>query len=206
MKRSFVISDWFYRFSHSLRRNKFAVLLYALLCLLFTVVGIAVGANISEKTEYVLRNSGAIFKFLRGESGIFAYFFLELLLSAVYCGFASSVFFNRATTFLSLAPSAYRSYVLGMNVSVIIAVFSVSAVPMLLVVYIPACIVDIVVLCMLSYRCFAFATLNRCGMPSKPDLKEYYKCVVSYFFVPAAVLIIKAIALSLFGSALIGIV
>ena len=80
MKRTYVISDFFFRLSHTIRRNKSFVLLYALLCLLFLVVGVAVGANMSDKTEYVLRNGAPIFKFLRGDNGIVAYFFIDFLL------------------------------------------------------------------------------------------------------------------------------
>lgn len=206
MRRSFAISDWLYRLSHSMRRNRFALLLYGMLCLLFLVVGIAVGVNVSEKAEYVLRNNAVIFKFLRGDTGIVAFFFLEFVFAGIYILFSASVFFNRPLSFLSLAPCAYRSYVLGMNVSIIISVYSVSAVPMLLVLYIPACIVEVVVLCMVSYKCFTFVSINRCCLPSKPDLREYYKQLLSYIFATAVALLLKAITLALFGSALIGIV
>lgn len=206
MKRSFAISDWLYRISHTVRRNRFVVLLYALLCLLFLVVGIAVGINIVDKTAFILRNSSPIFGYLRGDNGIVTYFFLDLLLTGIYCLFAASMFFYRALTFLSLVPCAYRSYVLGMNVSVIVVVYSVSALPMLFVFFIPVCIIEIFIMCLVSARCFNFASLNRGCMPSKIDVKEYYRAFLQYFFVVAVGALVKAITVALFGSALIGIV
>ncbi|MCH5154736.1 MAG: hypothetical protein J1F71_05940 [Clostridiales bacterium] len=205
MKRTYVISDFFYRLSHTLRRNKSCVLLYAMVCLLFLVVGIAVGANMSEKTEYVLRNGAPIFKFLRGDNGIVAYFFLDFLLSCVYMLFAASMFFFRALTFVSVVPCAYRSYVLGVNTCILIVVFSVSALPMLFVTFVPVCIIEIVILCMVSFRCFSFSALNRRCTPSAPDIKLYYKGLLSYVFVLAIFGVIKAVTLVLFGSALIGV-
>lgn len=205
MKRAFVISDWFYRLSHTVRRNKSYVLLYSLLCLLFLVVGVAVGANMSDKTDYVLRNGAPIFKFLRGDIGIVAYFFIDLMLSFVYCLFSASMFYFRALTFLSLVPCAYRAYVLGANTCIIIVVFSVSALPMLFVAFVPVCIIEITILCMISFRCFYFSSLNRRCMPSIVDIKMYYKGLLSYLFVLAVFTLIKAVTLVLFGSALIGV-
>lgn len=206
MKRSFAISDWFYRLSHTVRRNRFAVLVYTLICLLFLVVGIAVGINVSDKAEFVLRNNAPVFRFLRGDSGIVAFFFIDLLLTSVYCLFTASLFFYRALTYVSLAPCMYRSYVLGMNTSIIIVVFSVSSLPMLFVLFVPICIIEIFILCMLSARCFRFASLN-CGCwPSKIDVLEYYRCFLQYLFAVAVCTLIKAITLALFGSALIGVI
>ncbi|MDE6294052.1 MAG: hypothetical protein K2L88_05470 [Clostridiales bacterium] len=206
MRRTYVISDFFYRLSHTLKRNRFTVLLYSLLCLLFLVVGVAVGANMSDKTEYVLRNGAAIFKFLRGDSGIVAFFFIDFFMGSIYCIFTVSMFINRVTVFISLAPCAYRSYVLGVNTCVIIVVFSVSALPMLFVTFVPVCIIEIVVLCMLSYRCFCFTALNRRCFPAWSDIKCYYKGILSYIFALAIFTLIKAITLILFGSALIGVI
>lgn len=206
MKRTFVISDWFYKLSHTLRRNRPTVVLYTLVCLLFLVVGIAIGANMSDKTDYVLRNGAGIFMFLRGDRGIFAYFFTDYLLSCVYCIFAASMFFNRVIVFISVVPCAYRAYVLGMNTSIIIAVFSVSSLPMLFVTFVPVCIVEIVILCMVSFRCFGFAALNRRCSAAWVDIKHYYKGLLSYLFVLAIFVLIKSVTLALFGSALIGVI
>lgn len=205
MRRTYVISDWFYRLSHTVRRNRSCVLLYSLLCMLFLVVGVAVGANMSDKTEYVLRNGAAIFKFLRGDNGIVAYFFIDLMLSCVYCLFSASMFYFRALTFLSIVPCAYRAYVLGANTCIIIVVFSVSALPMLFVAFVPICIIEIVILCMVSFRCFNFWSLNRRCTPSLVDIRLYYKGLLSYIFALAVFTLIKAVTLVLFGSALIGV-
>lgn len=205
MRRSFAISDWFYSFSHSVKRNRFTVIVYSLVCLLFLVVGIAVGISVEDKGEFLTRNNSVIFGFLRGDTGIFTFFFIDFAFSAVYCLFAASMFFNRFIVFLSVAPCAYRSYLLGMNASVIIAVFTVSAVPMLFVVYIPACIVEIAIMCLLSQKCFEFnAGAGGCS-PSKIDIIQYYKNVLRYIFVLVVVLIVKSITLVLFGSGLVGI-
>lgn len=206
MKRSLAISDWFYRLSHTVRRNRFTVLIYALICLLFLVVGIAVGINVSDKSEFVLRNNAPVFRFLRGDSGIVAFFFIDISLTSVYCLFASSLFFYKALTYVSLAPCMYRAYVLGMNTSIIIVVFSVSSLPMLFVLFVPICIIEVFILCLLSARCFKFASLN-CGcMPSKIDVIEYYRGFLQYIFAVAVCTLIKAITLALFGSALIGVI
>lgn len=206
MKRTYALSDWFCRLSHAVRRNRFPVLAYAVLCLLFLTVGIAVGVGLSNKSAFVLRNTAPIFQFLRGDIGIFALFFRDFFPSAVYCVFAASMFFYRALAFISVAPSAYRAYVLGMNVGVIIAVFSVSAIPLLFVAYIPVCLIEIAVLCTLSFKCFVFSSLN-CGcFPSKTDVREYYKDVARFIFAIAMLSAVKTVMLSLFGSALIGII
>lgn len=205
MKRSYAISDWFYRLSHIIRRNRFALLLYVLICVLFIVVGVAVGANISDKAEFALRNGAGIFVFLRGERGIFAFFFIDVLTTGVYCIFAASMFFVRVASFLSVAPCAYKSYVLGCNVTVIIGVYSVSAIPMLFVAFIPVCIVEIGVLCIISCKCFAFVSLNGRCSPSAIDIKEYYKALLPYLLIVVILILIKAVTLLLFGSALIGV-
>lgn len=205
MRRTYVISDFFYRLSHSLKRNKISVLLYSLVCLLFLVVGVAVGAGVSDKAQYVVRNGAPIFKFLRGDSGIVAFFFTDFLLSSVYCIFAASMFINRVIVFISVAPCMYRSYVLGMNTCIIIAVFSVSSLPMLFVAFIPVCIVEIVILCMASYRCFCFTAVNYRCFPSSADIKHYYRGSTSYIMALAILSLIKAVTLALFGSALIGV-
>lgn len=206
MRRVFAVSDWYYRISHIIKRNKFAVLLYVLICLLFLVVGIAVGASVSDKSEFIIRNGASLFKFLRGDIGVISYFFREYLLLLVYSAFATSMFFYRALAFVSLAPCVYKSYVLGMNVSIVIVVFSVSSVPLLMVAFVPICIAEVVILCILSFKCFAFAAVNRCGFPSRYDIKYYYKPLVKYIFIIAAAMFVKVITLALFGSALIGIV
>lgn len=206
MKRTYVISDWFYRLSHTIKRNRPTVVLYTLLCLLFLVVGIAIGANMTDKTDYVLRNGSGIFMFLRGDRGIFAYFFTDYLLTCVYCIFAASMFFNRVIVFISVVPCAYRAYVLGMNTSIIIAVFSVSSLPMLFVTFVPVCIVEIVILSMISFRCFGFSALNRRCSAAWVDIKCYYKGLLSYLFVLIIFVLIKSVTLALFGSALIGVI
>lgn len=206
MRRSFAVSDWFYRFSHSVRRNRFTVILYALICLLFLVVGITVGISVEDKGDFVARNSSVIFGFLRGDTGIFAFFFIDFAFATVYCLFAASMFFTRVTVFLSVAPCMYRSYVLGMNVSVIIAVFSVSALPMLFVLFIPACLIEIAIMCLLSKKCFEFNAGAGGCRPSKIDILQYYKSVLQYIFVLAVVILAKSITLALFGSGLVGIV
>ena len=206
MKRSLAVSDWFYRLSHTVKRNKFAVAVYVLMCLLFLVVGIAVGAGMNDKTAFIIHNKSGVFLFLTGERGVFAFFFVDLLLSWVYCIFAASMFFFKALTYLSVASCIYRSYVLGLNTCIIIVVYSVSALPMLLVAFIPMCIAEIIILCMLSFGCFSFASLNRCGMPSKYDIKIYYKGLIKYLIAVAVCVLIKTVTLALFGSALIGVV
>ena len=206
MKRSLVISDWFYSLSHTIKRNRVVTVVYALICLLFLVVGIAVGITVSDKIEYVTRNGAVIFKYLRGDIGIVTFFFFDFGLTVVYCLFAASMFFNKALAFLSLAPCAYRSYVLGMNTSIIIVVYSVSAIPMLFVLFVPMCIIEITLLCMLSFRCFKFNAMNGSCMPSKTDVIVYYKGTLQYIFVLAVCMLAKSITVVLFGSALIGIV
>lgn len=206
MKRSFAISDWFYRLSHNIKRNRFYVIIYSLLCLLFLVVGIAVGINVNDKVAFVLRNSAGIFRFLRDDIGIVTFFFLDLLFTCIYCLFAASMFFYKALTFLSIMPCLYKSYVLGMNASVIIVVFSVSSIPMLFVLYVPVCLIEIIILCMVSFRCFKFYAMN-CGCsPSRVDVRYYYKELLQYIFIIVVCALIKAITLALFGSALIGII
>lgn len=206
MKRSLAISDWFYRLSHTVKRNRFAVVVYILLCLLFLVVGIAVGANMGDKTAYVLRNKSVVFGYLRGDSGIVAFFFTDVAVSCIYCVFSASMFFFKVLTYVSVAPCMYRSYVLGLNVCIIISVYSVSSLPMLFVAFVPICIAEIIVLCIISFGCFRFASLNRCGMPSKPDIKLYYKGLLAYIFAIAVMTLVKAVLLALFGSALVGVV
>ncbi|MCH5165763.1 MAG: hypothetical protein J1G01_05120 [Clostridiales bacterium] len=206
MKRTFAVSDLFYRLTHTIKRNRFSVLLYIAICLVFLVVGIAVGVNVTNKTDFVLRNNASIFRFLRGDIGIVTYFFLDLLMTCIYALFAASMFFYKALTFLSIMPCAYRSYILGMNVSIIIVVFSVSSIPMLFVLYVPICIIEIIVLCMLSFGCFRFYAMNGSCMPSKADIKFYYKNVLSVIIFLAVCTLVKAAMLALFGSALIGII
>lgn len=192
--------------SHTVKRNKFAVVVYALLCLLFLVVGIAVGAGMSDKVAFIIHNRSGIFRYLTGDRGIFAFFFFDLLLSVIYCLFAASMFFFKALAYLSVAPCIYRSYVLGTNTCIIIAVYSVSALPMLFVLFIPMCLAEILILCILSFGCFGFASLNRYGMPCKYDIKMYYKNIIRYLVAVAVCAIIKAVTLVLFGSALIGVI
>ncbi len=206
MRRIYVISDWFYRLTHTIKRNRPALVIYALISLLFLIIGIAVGVNVSDKTDYVLRNRSPLFSFLRGDSGVAAFFFIELITTTVYCLFALTLFFKRPLSFLSIAPCMYKSYSLGMQVSVTIAVFSASSLPMLFVFFVPMCIIEICVTCIMSYKCLAFAALNGRCSPSRPDIKEYYASAIPYFFVIAGCTLFKVMSVALFGSALIGVV
>ncbi len=206
MRRSYAISDWFYRLTHSVKRNRSAVVIYALITLLFLIIGIAVGVNIDDKTSYVLHNRSPIFAFLRGDSGVVSMFFVDLVTTAVYCLFTLSMFFKRPLSFLSLAPCMYMAYSLGMRTTVIIAVFSASALPLLFVFYVPVGIIEIIVVCILSYKCLAFAALNGRCSPSKPDIKAYYCSAIPFFFVVAVCTLVNAVTAALFGSALIGVV
>ncbi|MBD5132307.1 MAG: hypothetical protein HDT28_06970 [Clostridiales bacterium] len=206
MKRTYVITDWVYRLGHSIRRNKIVVALYALICVLFLVVGIAVGVGVNDKHTFILNNGAPIFKFLRGGIGIFTFFIFDFVLISVYTVFAASVFFYKPLAFLSLVPCAYRAYVLGLNVSIIVVVFTVSALPMLFVLYVPICLIEIVVVCFASFGCFKFNALN-CGcMPSRVDVKQYYVGVLQYIIILAACVLVKTITLGLFGSSLVGII
>ena len=206
MRRIFVISDWFYRLSHSLKRNRTAVLIYALISLLFLIIGIAIGVNIGDKTDYILRNRSPIFAFLRGSSGVAAFFFLEFLSTSVYCVFTITLFFKRPLSFFSIAPCMYKSYTLGIHVSVIVGVFSAPALPMLFVFFVPINIIEIGILCMLSYKCLAFAALNGRCSPSKPDVKAYFASTIPYFIAVGVCTFIKVLTVALFGSSLIGVV
>lgn len=206
MRRSYVISDLFFRFTHCFKRNVTSVLVYSLFAAVFLVIGIAVGVKIDDKTEYVLRNGAVVFRFLRGDINVVVFFFYDAALSLLYCAFSCSMFFTRALSYLSFAPFMYKSYALGLRVSAIAVVFSGSSVPMLLVFYIPACLVDIAICCMLSFKCRSFRYECGKGMPSKPDIKFYYSSCVPFFIATAACSLIKAFSAALFGSALIGVI
>lgn len=206
MRRSFVISDFFYRLNHVIKRNRLAVIVYTLSSLLFLIIGIAVGINIGDKTEYVLRNSAVIFGFLRGDKGTIAFFFIDFTLTAVYGLFAASMFFHKAAAFLSLAPCFYRSYELGLQSCVILTVFSAPSIPMLFVLFIPVCLVEIFIICMLSYKSFALAALGCGRAPSSVDIKVHYKSTLPFFIAIAVCTLVKVVTVSLFGSALIGVV
>ena len=206
MRRSYIITDKFYRLSHSLRRNRGAVIVYSLTALLFLVIGIAIGVTIADKTAYAMRNGAPIFRSLRGDSGAFSFFFLTFLFSALYALFAASMFYFKATSFLSVAPYLYSSYALGVYTCVIIGLYSASALPMLFVLYIPMCLIEIVIFCMLSYRCIAFAALNGRCAPSAADVKQYYKETIPYLIALAVCALVKTVTVVLFGSALVGII
>ncbi len=93
-----------------------------------------------------------------------------------------------------------------MHTCIIIAVFSASSLPMLFVLFVPIGLIEICLLCVMSYRCFVFAAANvRCS-PSKIDIKQYYKSALPYVFVIIACALLKALTVSLFGSALIGVI
>ncbi len=205
MRRSYIVSDWFYRVSHVIKRNRAAVVLYALCVLLFLILGIAIGVNVGDKTAYILRNKAPIFVYLRGDIGAVAFFFTDFLMTLVYAVFALSMFFHRVAAFLSLAPCMYKAYSLGMQATVIVTVYSASSMPMLFVFFVPVCIIEIAVICMLSFKCFAFASLNvRCS-PSKADVKEHYVTAIPFVLALVFCALIKAVTAVLFGSALIGV-
>lgn len=206
MRRSYLITDWFYRLSHIIRRNRSAVLLYALCCLLFLVIGVAFGINIADKTSYAERNSSAIFCFLRGDVGIVSFFFIDVSVTFLYCVFGTSMFIFRITAILSIAPCIYRAYALGMHTCVIVSVFSASALPMIFVLFVPIEIVEIGIMCILSHRCISFASLNGRCMPSRSDVKEYYRSALPFVFIVIVLTLTKAFTVALFGSALIGII
>ncbi len=206
MRRTYVISDFFYRLFHAVKRNRGAVIVYALCSVVFVVIGVAIGVNVADKTEYALRNGAPVFSFLRGDSGAAAFFFIELLFSVLYAALASGMFFARPLTLLSFAPCMYRSYTLGMHVCIIVGVYSASALPMLFVFFVPAVIVEIAVYCILSFNCRRFCSENYKCSPSKIDIKEYYKSLLPYAVILAATCLIKTFSVVLFGSALIGVI
>ena len=206
MRRTFAISDWFFMLSHRFKRNRVAVLIYALLCLLFLVIGIAIGVNISDKAGYALKNGAVIFAFLRGERSAFTYFLIDALLTLLYALFAASMFFFKVMPFLSVAPCLYKAYSLGMQSSIIIIVYSASSLPMLFVLFIPAHVVSIIVLCILSRKCFEFSAINGRCSPSRADIAAYYKSLIPYALIIIACSLVTTVTVTLFGSALIGVI
>ncbi len=87
MRRTYIISDWFFRLTHAVKRNRGSVIVYALLTLVFIIVGIAIGANVPDKVAYITMNRAPLFAYLRGDSGAAAFLFLELFICAVYAAF-----------------------------------------------------------------------------------------------------------------------
>lgn len=205
MRRYYSVSDYISRLCHVIKRNRAAVIVYALLCAVFLVTGIAVGINVSDKSEYVARNGAVIFGFLRGDRGVVAFFFLDLVIIELYALFASSVFFTRPTTLLSVAPAFYKSYSLGLYTSVIICVYKASALPMLFVFFVPVSLLEVAALCVLSKKCFNFCALNNRCFPTKGDIISYYVCCRPVYIVLVLCVLLNTICLALFGSALIGI-
>lgn len=201
-----VISDYFYRLTHIIKRNRAAVAIYTLSVLLFLIIGIAVGVNIGNKNEYILRNSSVIFGFLRGEKGAIVFFFIDFGLTAVYGLFAASMFFHRAAAFLSLAPCFYKAYELGLQACVILTVFSAPALPMLFVLFVPVCLVEIFIICVLSYKSFALAALGCGRTPSSADIRVHYRCTIPFFIAIGVCALVKVVTVTLFGSALIGVI
>ena len=195
-----------YRLTHAFKRNKVTVGIYALLAVVFIVIGIVIGVNMEDKTAYALNNGAVIFKFLRGDSGAFAFFFTDFLLNTVYAVFAAIVIYPRFLWVISVAPTLYKSYSLGASVCVIVFVYSASALPMLFVLFVPICLIEIAVFSVLSFRSKCFSLEFGRGAPSKPDVKYYAKKTLPYIAVLAVCSLIKSITTVLFGSALIGIV
>lgn len=206
MRRSYVISDSFYKLTHAFKRNRVPVAFYALISAAFIVIGVVVGVNMEDKSAYALSNGAVIFKFLRGDTGAVAFFFTDFFMSAIYASFTVILIYPRFLWVISVAPTLYKSYSLGLQVCVIVFVYSASALPMLFVLFVPACIVEITVFSMLSFRCRRFSIENcRCA-PSKPDIKYYLKQAVPYYIAIAFCSLVKTITTVLFGAALIGIV
>lgn len=206
MRRIYRISDYFYKLTYRLKRNRTAVVIYGLLCIVFLVIGIAVGVRVADKPDYILRNSAAILKFLRGDMGIIAFLFADYTVILIYGFFAASMFIIKPICFLSVAPAMYKAYMLGMQICVLVGVYTASAVPMLMVLYVPVCLAEIIVLCYVSARCFAFTSGCRHGAPAKIDIKLYYITFVPIVIVFGCLAIVKTLTLGLFGSALIGII
>lgn len=205
MQRTFSLSDQFYRLSHAIKRNRSTLIVYALCCTVFLVIGIAIGVNMDDKCAYILQNGAPIFRYLRGESGAIVFFLLDLLFSVVYALFASGMFFFRPLALVSFAPCMYKSYSLGIQVCVIIGVYSGSALPMLFVFFVPIEIIEICIYCVLSYRCRRFAAVNCRCMPTKIDIIEYYKSLFWLFIAMAVCVLVKIFTAVLFCSAMIGV-
>ncbi|MCH5350464.1 MAG: hypothetical protein J1F39_00650 [Clostridiales bacterium] len=206
MRRSYIISDSLYRLTHAFKRNKVTVGIYALFAAVFIVIGIVIGVNMEDKSAYALNNGAVIFKFLRGDTGAFAFFFTDFLLNTVYAAFAAIVIYPRFLWVISVAPMLYKSYSLGASVCVIVFVYSASALPMLFVLFVPMCIIEIAVFSALSFRSKCFSLEFGRGAPCKPDIKYYAKKTLPYIAVLVVCSIIKTVTVVLFGSALIGII
>ncbi len=202
----YAVTDWFGMLGKRIKRNRVAVAVYSLMCLLFLVIGIAVGVNMSDKTSYVLKNSAGIFMFLRGDSSAVGFLFTDLLLTLLYAVFCASMFFVKFLPVLSLAPCLYRAYSIGVQSSVVIAVFSASSLPMLFVLYIPIGVIEVAMLSMISRKCFEFVTDNRGCMPPKSDIVIYYKSYIPFLIIFAVCAVVKTLTVVLFGSALVGVV
>ena len=160
----------------------------------------------ADKTEYALRNKGTIFVFLRGDCGIVVLLFLNLLMIELYALSSSSMFFTRVTVFLSVAPAVYKAYTLGLHTSVLLVVFSASAIPMLFVFFVPISILETIILCVLSKKCFMFTALNGRCRPSWADVKQYYFSCLPWFLALVVCVLIKTVFVGMFGSALLGII
>jgi hypothetical protein len=206
MRRSFVISNWFYRCSHILRRNRAAIAVYALMCSVFIVVGVAVGINVDDKAAYVVKNGSAIFVYLRGDGGTIKFFFADVAVMAFYAALSSSMFFSRYALVLTFAPIIYKSYTVGMHTCMIVTVFTAASLPMLFVFFVPINLLQLAALCVLSRKCISFTALNGRCFPSKPDIIVYYRSCAPFYIAAALCSLVKAVTVSIFGSALIGIV
>lgn len=206
MRRSFVISDFFNRLLHVVKRNRVPVLLYGLAIVAFVAIGVAVGVRIEDKIEYIGCNNNVIFAFLRGDSGVIGFFFADLFITIVYVAFAGIMIFHRIATLLSVMPCLYLSYELGVQTCVILSVYSVSAMPMLLVFYLPICLVEICITCYAS--CRAFFQYSLCGgiIPSKYDVQIYIKSTFPILVIIVICAVVKALTIMMFGTGLIGII
>ena len=204
--RSFAVTDFLHGISCDAKRNRVVILLYVLSCVVFLIIGITVGVGIEDKNDYITRNGAVVFSFLRGDTNAFMFFFKDFIFNLLYALFAASMFFWRFLPLLSFAPCLYLSYALGLRVTVIISVYSAASLPMLFVLYVPMCIVQIVFMCVISKKCFEFAAMNNRCKPSKREVKDYYFSLLPCFITILVSSALKAITAVFFGSALIGIV
>lgn len=204
MKLKVIIDDILYEVVRVLRTRRLMIVLYAALFVVGLAIGIGFGIAVSDKLEYLDNNGLPIFRMLRCDFSVFAYFFSVLGIVLAFAVVCSSLWQNKYLSLLTFVAVTFYAYSVALAITVVIGIYGASALLFALLCYIPIALLEYVLLAALSFRCYRaaceFARFGFC----RADIQEYYLSSLPAFVLLFAAEILRLILTAITATGLVG--
>lgn len=204
MRFSIIIYDVIYEVGRALRTHRLMIALYASLFTIGIAIGIGFGISVTEKLEYLDNNGLPLFRLLRCDFSVFAYFFCVLGILIAFSAVCSSLWQKKYLCIITFVAITFYAYLTSLSLTIVIAVYGASALLFALICYIPLALVEYALLCALSFRCYhAAVEFERFGF-CKSDIRDYYIHSIPAFILIFIAEIIRLILTAITATGLIG--